>query len=53
MLLRMEKYFKDPDAYVPERWIRGGPQEEDVHPYLLIPFGHGPRNCAGRLRETL
>ena len=53
--------FPDPDAHRPERWIRAGatspPSSEAaavseaadaIHPYLLTPFGHGTRMCAGR-----
>ncbi len=49
MLLRLEEYFTDPEEYIPERWVRGGEESNtSVHPYLLIPFGHGPRMCAGQ-----
>lgn len=44
---RDEKIFPDPDKHVPERWLRGG-QQTDLHPFLLTPFGHGTRMCAGR-----
>ena len=46
MLLRMREYFDAPDEYVPERWVRGG-SAQLAHPYLLLPFGFGPRTCAG------
>ena len=39
--------FPDPDIHIPERWIRDG-HGQDVHPYILTPFGHGTRMCAGR-----
>ncbi|XP_062593652.1 probable cytochrome P450 CYP44 [Saccostrea cucullata] len=41
------EYFVDPDRFVPERWLRDG-SALNIHPYLLTPFGHGPRMCAGR-----
>jgi len=47
MLLRLPEYFDKPDSYIPERWVRGG-SAQNIHPYLLIPFGFGPRMCAGR-----
>lgn len=46
MLLRNPEYFEDPDVYRPERWIRDG-SAHNIHPYLLLPFGFGPRTCAG------
>jgi len=39
--------FPEPDQHRPERWLRGG-EGNDVHPYVLTPFGHGTRMCAGR-----
>ena len=49
MLLRSPEYFDNPEDYQPERWIRGEENETSVHPYLLTPFGHGPRMCAGKI----
>ena len=40
--------FKDPDKFIPERWIRGDPDAHDAHPFASLPFGHGPRMCLGR-----
>jgi len=39
--------FPDPHTHMPERWLRGGSGSQ-VHPYILTPFGHGTRMCAGR-----
>eukprot|EP00088_Acartia_fossae_P027881 TRINITY_DN28634_c0_g1_i1.p1 TRINITY_DN28634_c0_g1~~TRINITY_DN28634_c0_g1_i1.p1 ORF type:complete len:285 (+),score=86.81 TRINITY_DN28634_c0_g1_i1:32-856(+) len=44
-----EKHFKEPEKFMPERWIRGCPQHEKLaNPYANIPFGHGPRACVGQ-----
>jgi len=44
-----EKYFKNPDQFLPERWIRGCPQHEKLNnAYANLPFGHGPRACVGQ-----
>ncbi|CAG0891336.1 unnamed protein product [Darwinula stevensoni] len=45
---RSSSTFKHPEEFRPQRWIRGHPEEETVHPYLLTPFGIGTRMCAGR-----
>ncbi|XP_048746407.2 probable cytochrome P450 CYP44 [Ostrea edulis] len=40
-------YFVDPETFLPERWLRDG-TSRNIHPFLLTPFGHGPRMCIGR-----
>ncbi|XP_011307740.1 cytochrome P450 302a1, mitochondrial [Fopius arisanus] len=45
---RLPEYFPDPDSFKPERWLRENPDSKDIHPYLLLPFGHGPRACIAR-----
>ena len=45
---RLECYFKRPNEFIPERWIKGSAEYEKYHPYLVLPFGHGPRACIAR-----
>ncbi|GBM25942.1 putative cytochrome P450 12a4, mitochondrial [Araneus ventricosus] len=40
-----EKYFKNPNEYLPERWLN---KEERPPPYSFTPFGFGPRSCIGK-----
>ncbi|KAI9691639.1 MAG: hypothetical protein M1822_007710 [Bathelium mastoideum] len=39
--------FKNPDAFVPERWM-GDPAYADDNRQVFHPFGFGPRACIGR-----
>ena len=41
-------YVRDPEEFRPERFMKGSPMFENLHPFLLLPFGHGPRMCVGR-----
>ncbi|CAL1535881.1 unnamed protein product [Lymnaea stagnalis] len=43
-------YFDDPDKYIPERWLRttAARQQETSRNLIVLPFGHGLRNCMGR-----
>ncbi|VDH98564.1 cytochrome P450, family 49, subfamily A [Mytilus galloprovincialis] len=47
VLFKSPDHFVDPEEFLPERWLRDG-SAHNIHPYLLTPFGHGPRMCAGR-----
>ncbi|XP_060840287.1 cytochrome P450 302a1, mitochondrial-like isoform X2 [Rhopalosiphum padi] len=45
---RREEYFRRPDEFVPERWLKDSVDYQSVSPYLVLPFGHGPRTCIAR-----
>lgn len=54
-LLKDEHYFSDPTKFVPERWLKGEEMgagcpasQRTIHPFLLLPFGFGPRACIGK-----
>ncbi|KAH9500871.1 hypothetical protein Btru_073210 [Bulinus truncatus] len=42
--------FVDPDQFLPERWLRSeeNTKKDSAHNMIVLPFGHGPRNCIGR-----
>ncbi|KAF1848218.1 cytochrome P450 monooxygenase-like protein [Cucurbitaria berberidis CBS 394.84] len=44
---RSTRNFKDPDAYVPERWVGDERYKDDNHD-SMNPFSFGPRNCLGK-----
>ncbi|XP_050395862.1 probable cytochrome P450 CYP44 [Patella vulgata] len=46
-LFSNSSYFKDPESFIPDRWLRGS-DVSVVDPYIVMPFGRGPRMCAGR-----
>ncbi|GME65741.1 Cytochrome p450 protein [Neofusicoccum parvum] len=39
--------FRDPDSFVPERWM-GAPEYECDKRDVFEPFSYGPRNCLGK-----
>ncbi|XP_046569491.1 probable cytochrome P450 12e1, mitochondrial [Haliotis rubra] len=49
-LLKDEKYFENPNSFLPERWLRGssGKRERHIPSIALLPFSFGPRICLGR-----
>lgn len=44
---RLSEYFPNPNNFIPERWLREF-HSQKIHPYLVLPFGHGPRTCIAR-----
>ncbi len=49
-ITRNEKYFPDPQSYIPERWLRDseGQRSTAIPSVVVLPFGVGPRQCLGR-----
>lgn len=41
------QHFPDPQAFKPERFMKGPLGPASRHPYAYIPFGVGPRKCIG------
>lgn len=42
---RLERHFPQPERFQPERWLGG---RGHIHPFSMLPFGHGARMCVGR-----
>jgi cytochrome P450 len=47
---RDPRFFDDPDAFRPERWLDG--LADRLPPYAYFPFGGGPRVCIGNTFAT-
>uniref|UniRef100_A0A1I7TSQ4 Cytochrome P450 n=1 Tax=Caenorhabditis tropicalis TaxID=1561998 RepID=A0A1I7TSQ4_9PELO len=46
ILMRNKVIFSDsPHMFKPQRWLE---KSKEVHPFAFLPFGFGPRMCAGR-----
>jgi len=41
------RYWPEPEAFRPERWIADGGRKRIPTPYTYIPFGGGKRSCIG------
>ncbi|KAI1776940.1 cytochrome P450 [Hypoxylon cercidicola] len=44
---RSERYFKEPNSFIPERWLGAEEFASDARA-VLQPFSTGPRNCLGK-----
>ncbi|XP_067675484.1 cytochrome P450 10-like isoform X1 [Haliotis asinina] len=49
-LLKNPEYVKDPEKYIPERWLRNhtGQLTNNIPGVGLLPFSFGPRKCVGQ-----
>lgn len=43
----MEKYVTDPNTFKPARWIKSEENDDDLHRFASLPYGHGSRMCIG------
>lgn len=55
VICRLPEYFDEPHSFIPERWLRDTNdginktiKEKSINPYMVLPFGHGPRSCIAR-----
>ncbi|PSC76937.1 cytochrome P450 [Micractinium conductrix] len=44
---RSPRLWRDPKAFIPERFMPGTPEAAEVTPGAYLPFGDGPRKCIG------
>jgi cytochrome P450 len=49
-LAHSERNFKDPDAFIPERWM-GDERFANDKRSAVQPFSFGPRNCLGKVSQ--
>ena len=50
---RHPKYWDDPEAFQPERWINVSQLEVERRRFAFIPFSTGGRNCIGQRFATM
>lgn len=46
MISNSERYFKNAEQFMPERWLEKN--EKHGHAFASLPFGFGKRMCLGR-----
>lgn len=44
-IMNNPKYFKDPERFIPDRFVKNGKFEKDIR---VCPFSLGLRNCIGK-----
>lgn len=47
-MLHDERYFSNPNSFIPERWIEAERGNETCVKEAFIPFQYGKRNCVGQ-----
>lgn len=47
-MMHNEKYFSNPDTFIPERWIESERGTETCLKRAWIPFLHGKWHCIGK-----
>ncbi|KAH8803385.1 cytochrome P450 [Xylogone sp. PMI_703] len=45
---RQEKYFPNPDSFIPQRFLPSNDHTQDIDPNVYRPFERGIRNCPGQ-----
>lgn len=48
VLGRMPEHVSNPEKFEPERWMKQTDENNILHPFASLPYGHGPRMCLGR-----
>lgn len=44
----MNQYISEPEKFQPDRWLKQTTDDNVLHPFASLPYGHGPRMCLGR-----
>lgn len=47
---RLEKYFNNPNDFIPDRWKRSKNNKYNgvIEPFATLPYGFGTRSCIGQ-----
>ncbi|WP_437568027.1 cytochrome P450 [Sorangium sp. So ce542] len=53
VMQRLPQYWKDPESFLPERFLPGSPSHVERPPPAYIPFGLGMRKCIGERTAIL